>query len=70
MGQTRVIEVLKEHGELTIKEIDKLIDDMSLPAIRRSIVRLSNAGELEKRRVMTGTRSTPNKYRLKEGRGE
>lgn len=70
MGQARVVEVLNEHGELSLKEMDDLIDDMSLPAIQQAIVNLSHWGLIDKRRVRTGGYGVYNKYRLKEGRGE
>ncbi|GAI77318.1 unnamed protein product [marine sediment metagenome] len=69
MGQVEVIEALKEHGELSIKEMDELIDDMSLPAIRNALHRLSHAGELEKRVVKRESSGVYYKYRLKAREG-
>lgn len=66
MGQVEVIAALEEHGEMSIKEMDKLIDDMSLSAIRQAVINLSRWGLVESRRIKNGSYGPPNKYRLKE----
>jgi len=64
MGQARLIELLKEHGELSIKEMDELIDDMALGSIRRAMTKLGRRDGVKKRSVNLPKGSTYYKYSL------
>lgn len=51
MTQGRIIEVLTEHGELSMEELMKKLPDMALSTIRHELLRLRRNGLIEGRYV-------------------
>lgn len=65
MGQADVVAVLKEHGELTSKEVASHFPNIPIMTIRHNLVHAKRAGLVEMRKFDIKGGGGVYKYRLK-----